>query len=179
MSKISSRYATALYESCKKTNQIEHALESLQALSDSLITNRKALVLLTSPLLTDQQKEEMIALAFGESLNSEIKNLMSILAKNNRLNEIHNILDSYKEIYSFDKGLVAGEVNSATELNEDEKTRITKAIEKKLASSVDLKFKVNPEMIGGIEARVGSYIFEDSIQSHMQKLNDFMMRRVQ
>ncbi len=54
-----------------------------------------------------------------------------------------------------------------------------KAIEKKLASTVELKFNVKPKMIGGIEARVGSYIFEDSIQSHMQKLNDFIMRRVQ
>ena len=27
--------------------------------------------------------------------------------------------------------------------------------------------------------RVGSYIFEDSIKSHMQKLNDFITRRVQ
>ncbi len=126
MSKVSSRYAIALYEACKRTNQVEHALESLQAMSDCLEKNPKVLTLLTSPLLTDLQKEEMIGKAFGDSLNTEIKNLFSLLAKNNRLNELPNILVSYKEKYSLDTGLISGEVHSAVELSDDEKTRIKK-----------------------------------------------------
>lgn len=179
MSTVSSRYATALYEATAQTKQEMQTLETLQALAESLEQNKEATALLSSPLLTEEQKTSILVQSLGSALTDELKNLIALLAKNNRLDQIPNIVEAFKQKFSAEKGIISGDVFSAVELSDDEKLKVKKSIEKKLAAIVELKFQVKPSMIGGIEARVGSFIFEDSVQSNMQKLNDFITRRVQ
>jgi F-type H+-transporting ATPase subunit delta len=102
-----------------------------------------------------------------------------LITKNNRISEIPTIAAAYKAKVAQEMGVESGTVCSASELNETEKTEVKALIEKKLAKKVELTFTVDPKMIGGIEAKVGSFIFEHSIKTHMQKLNDFITRRVQ
>ena len=90
-----------------------------------------------------------------------------------------HIVTAFEEKSSLDLGVISGVVRSAAELSVDEKESVKKMIEEKLSKKVELQFTVDSKMIGGIEAKVGSYIFENSIKSHMQKLNDFITRRVQ
>ena len=179
MSQLADRYATALFEVTKKKGNTEEVLGTLLALKESLLANKDVLEILTNPLISETEKEAVLKSAVGAGLNDELGTFFQLLSKNNRISNIPNIVTAFHEKVSLDQGLMSGVVRSATELSADEKAQVTQKIEKELSKKVELQFEVDPKMIGGIEAKVGSYIFENSIKSHMQKLNDFITRRVQ
>ncbi len=179
MSQLASRYATALFEVTQKNGITAETLDSLLALSSALESNPRVREALKAPLLTDKDKEEILNNALGGSPSREVETFIKLLAKNNRLNEIPLMAAAFENKVSTNKGIMKGTVSSATELSPDEKSRVQKMIENKLKTTVELSYQTKPEMIGGIEAKVGSYIFEDSVKSHMSKLNDFITRRVQ
>lgn len=179
MSQLAERYAIALFEVTKKKGNGQECLETLAALKESLLANKDILEILGTPLISDSEKEGVLKSAVGSAMNDELATFFQLIAKNNRLSELPQIITAYQNKAAEDMGLVSGSVRSATELTDQEKSEVKKMIEKELSTNVELNFVVDSTMIGGIEARVGSYIFEDSIKSHMQKLNDFITRRVQ
>lgn len=179
MSQLAERYATALYDVVKTKGNVQEVLETLEALKQSLLDNKDILEILNTPLISDNDKEAVLKSAVGSGLTDELATFFKLLAKNNRLGDIPTIVTALQARNSQELGVETGVVRSAVELSGEEKQRVQKSIETKLNKKVDLQYVVEPDMIGGIEAKVGSYIFEDNIKSHMQKLNDFITRRVQ
>lgn len=179
MSQLAERYATALFDVTNAKGNTNEVLETLEALKMSLEQNKDILEVLGTPLISDTEKEGVLKSAVGSGLNEELSTFFALLTKNNRLSEIPSIVTALQDRVASERGVESGTVRSATELTDAEKTNVKNLIEKKLSKKVTLEFAVDPKMIGGIEAKVGSYIFEDSIKTHMQKLNDFITRRVQ
>jgi F-type H+-transporting ATPase subunit delta len=179
MSQLAQRYASALYDVTKQKNNTSETMEVLQALRHSLNDNKQILNMLSTPLMTDKEKETVLKSAVGNQMNDEMATFFSLLTKNGRLDQIPLIAKAFEERVAKDMGVESGTVRSAIELTEQEKSEVKALIESKLAKKVDLTFTIDKAMIGGIEAKVGSYIFEHSIKTHMQKLNDFITRRVQ
>lgn len=179
MSQISERYATALYEVTQAKGNTSEVLATLKALKTSFEENKDVLEMLNAPLLSDTDKEAVLKSAIANAINDELSTFFSLLIKNNRLLLLPQIVQALEDKVAQEMGVESGTVRSATELTDSEKTEVQKLIEKKLSKKVDLSFVVDSKMIGGIEAKVGSYIFENSIKTHMQKLNDFITRRVQ
>ncbi len=179
MSQLSERYATALYDVTQKTGNTGEVLETLMALRESLAENKMIEEVLSTPLISDAEKEEILKKAVASSLTDELTTFFQLLTKNNRLSELPQIVTAYQEKVSAEMGIESGSVRSASELSDSEKSSVQSLIEKKLGKKVELEYSVDPKMVGGIEAKVGSYIFENSIKTHMQKLNDFITRRVQ
>lgn len=179
MSQLSERYALSLYEVCLEKKNVESTLDALSALAESLETHDDVNTVLTSPLVSNGDKVSILNSALKGHMSDELKTFIELLAKNNRVGSLPEIAKSFSEIVEKASGIMTGEVTSAVTLSDSEKTEIQKSIESKLGHKVQLKFNTNDKMIGGIEAKVGSYLFEDSIKSHMQKLNDYITRRVQ
>lgn len=179
MSLLAERYAIALYEVTKSKGTSQSCSDSLHELASALESNKDVLDLLSTPLISDNDKEAILKSALAGDNNQELETFLKLLTKNNRLSEIPQISKAFHDKALQEKNVISGKVQSAAELSDPEKNEIKNVIEKQLNSNVDLSFEVNPQIIGGIEAKVGSYIFEDSIKTHMQKLNDFITRRVQ
>lgn len=179
MSQLAERYSTALFEVLKDKNQISETLETLVALKESLNDNKQILEVLRAPLIDDGEKLAIIKNVFSEGMTKELETFFQLLSKNGRLADLPLVISKLEERVAKDQGVERGVVRSALELSDDEQKRIQSIIENKLSKKVELQFNVEANMIGGIEAKVGSYIFEDSVKSHMQKLNDFITRRVQ
>ena len=179
MSQLSERYASALYDVTKEKGNTQEVLEVLVELRQSLTENKGLLEIFNSPLMSDTEKQDVLKTAVGAGLNDELSTFFDLLTKNNRITEIPSIAKAFEEKVAGDLGVEKGTVCSAVELSDSEKTNVQKLIEEKLGKKVTLSYAVDEKMIGGIEAKVGSYIFEDSIKTHMQKLNDFITRRVQ
>ena len=179
MSQLSERYALALYEVTKAKGNTNTTLEILTALKMSLLENKEILEMLNTPLISDVDKVGVLKTAIGSGLNDEIGTFFQLVAKNNRVQELPQIIVALEEKVASEMGVESGTVRSAIELSPEEKNGVKSLIENKLSKKVELTYSVEKDMIGGIEAKVGSYIFEDSIKTHIQKLNDFITRRVQ
>ena len=150
----------------------------LNSLEEALRGSPEFSMFFSSPLIPSQDKLGVLKNTLGEEIFSGLEVFLKILDKNKRWPHLVEILGAFRKIFLKNQGLLRGQVRSAVELGDGEKALVKKQIEKNLSQNVDLIYKVDPQLMGGIEARVGSYLFEHSMSRHMAKLNDFVVRRM-
>ncbi|QBI19118.1 ATP synthase F1 subunit delta [Egibacter rhizosphaerae] len=59
------------------------------------------------------------------------------------------------------------EVRTATELSADQRERLTNALERATGKTVDLKVIVDPEVVGGLVARVGDTVIDGTVAKRL------------
>ncbi|MBY0314171.1 MAG: ATP synthase F1 subunit delta [Bdellovibrionales bacterium] len=177
MNQLVATYSSALYDLSKDEGKTNRLVEELDGLAP-IFQEKEIQQFFASPVTSAQDKEAVLLKALGDKLDKSIVDFLKILAKNNRLALVPEIINAFKETCAMNgKGVRRGEVSSATELSSSEKTSIQQSIEKKLGFPVSLDYKINTELVGGIEAKVGSYVISDSIKSGLTRMTESLKRR--
>ena len=101
-----------------------------------------------------------------------------MLARNDRFAVLPDLVSAFEKEIDASNNVTRGVVRSAIALGQDERSRIEKTVEEFLKKKVIMTYKVDPSVIGGLVAQVGSYTFDDSIQSHLTRMNEELKRRM-
>ena len=168
-------YANAFYEMASETGKANRFVEEIEGLAP-VFSEPEIIQFFKSPLFSAAEKEKAVEAALSTKLDAYLVDFIKLLARNGRIGFFTQIIEEFKENCSGGTSLKKGEVLSAAPLSDTEKKSLQDAIEKKLNFKVQLDFKTSPEIMGGFEARVGSYMIEDSLKSNLQKLNDSLKR---
>lgn len=177
MNQLVATYSSSLYDLSKDAGTTNRLVEELDALAP-IFKEKEVQQFFNSPITSALDKETALLKAIGDKVDKSILDFLKLLAKNNRLGLLPEIIEAFKESCAMSgKGLRRGEVSSATELSASEKSNLQQSIEKKLGFPVSLDFKINPELVGGIEAKVGSYVISDSLKSGITRMNESLKRR--
>ncbi len=168
-------YANAFFEMANEAGKANRFSEEIEAILP-LFRETEIVQFFKSPIFSSADKESVVEAALGGKADTDLVDFIKLLARNGRLGFLSQIIEEFRESCSGGKGLKKGEVFSAEELPESEKKSLQEAIEKKLNMKLQLEFKTSKEIMGGIEARVGGYIIEDSIKSNLKKLNESLKR---
>ena len=107
-----------------------------------------------------------------------LKNFMLLLGMKNRLSLFADIVTSYQSIADEAHGVTRGVVRSATVLAPDERKRIEELVGRATKKQVILTYKEDPSLLGGLIAEVGSFTFDDSLSSHLTRINEQLNRSV-
>jgi F-type H+-transporting ATPase subunit delta len=126
---------------------------------------------LLNPAVPVARKQAAVAeLATRLGTSSILAKLIALLAERHRLVLLPELLASYRERLLDYQQVVRAEVTTAVALQSDR----TQAIERGLAAltgrTVTLATKVDPEIIGGVVARIGSTVYDGSITTQLQKM---------
>ena len=111
----------------------------------------------------------------GVTMDAAMSDFIKLLAKNGRLHLFPEIIEQFKSSCAGQKG-VRGEIVVSDDMSAAEKENIQKAIEKKLGMNLQAEFKVDKSLRGGVEAKVGGYVIEDSLRSNLQKMGESLKR---
>jgi F-type H+-transporting ATPase subunit delta len=65
---------------------------------------------------------------------------------------------------------VRGEVISAAALDDGQLERLRAALARRTGSVVDLDVRVDPQLLGGVVARVGDHVFDGSLRTQLSQL---------
>jgi F-type H+-transporting ATPase subunit delta len=69
-------------------------------------------------------------------------------------------------------GRVSAEVTSARPLDPAQLSQITAALEKLSGKKVDVKRREDPELLGGVVAKVGDVVYDGSLRTQLRTLRD-------
>jgi len=106
-----------------------------------------------------------------------VANFVKILAKNNQIKSSESIAGKFNEIWNKKEGIVEAEVVSREKLNSGTKKEIERYIEKKYkAEKVEIKEKINPEVVGGAVIRVGDEVIDGSVSGQLKKLKSSLRK---
>lgn len=178
ISEVSRRYAKALIAVAKQKGQHDRVQKDMAAVATIFKTDAATQAYFTNPLITPEQKKAVIQNTFsGKGLLEEVYNLLLLLAEKNRLGGFEEISEAYQEQMDLEQGITRGSVKSAKALTDEAKKDLESKINKILNKKIILTYKEDPTLLGGVVAQVGGWTFDDSIETHLIKLNEELNRR--
>jgi len=176
---LAARYARALFNLAKEKNEQDTVHTQMRALCEAFTADAEISRFLESPVIRPSEKvkalEKLVA-----SINApeSLKNFVLLLGKKNRLGIFKEIVRAFEQITDESHGVTRGVVTSAAVLDPAERKRIETLVGKATKKQVILTYKEDPSLLGGLVAQVGSYTFDDSLMSHLNRINEQLNRSV-
>jgi len=169
---IAKKYATALYEIAKGQGQIEENKATLLGITSSL--GKRAYEAFSNPGITKKDKEAGIQRVFAGKLSKELINFFSLLIEKKRFVYLPEIAKEFTDLYDKNHGLKAAEIQSAFSLSEDQKKKITDALEKKYKSRFRVNFSVEAALLGGMVICVDTEMYDGSLQNRLVEIGNLL-----
>jgi F-type H+-transporting ATPase subunit delta len=178
VSEVSRRYAKALMALAKQKGQHLRARAEVDAIAKMFKADANVRSYFTNPLISHEQKKAVVQTTFGDKgLLEEVYNLMQLLVAKNRIGAFEEIAAAYDEQMDLEEGITRGSVKSAKPLTDAAKKDLEDRIHKILNKKIILTYKEDSTLLGGVVADVGGWTFDDSIETHLTKMNEDLNRR--
>jgi len=162
-------YARAVFEMAENSGKLSEWSDMLGFMS-GVANNEQVVELLASPKMAKQSgADAFIELADGQ-LNDEAKNLVSMLAENNRLSLLPEMSAIYEVLKDEAEGSVEAIVTAAKKLTQDEEKSISDALGKRLGRKVKLKVSVDDALLGGAIIQAGDLVIDGSLKGRLSKM---------
>jgi len=176
MSVAANRYAKALLDVLYPASA-ELGLEQLVKFSALLSSESQMRQLFENPTIAAERRKAVFnGIADSLSYEAHIRNFLNLLIERNRLDLLSNIVTAYQKLLDEKLGIVRAQVTSASPLDAAQQKSIATKLEQVTGKQVRVELAVDPALIGGVVARVGSTIYDGSIR---QQLQVFKQRLIQ
>lgn len=96
-------------------------------------------------------------------------NVVGLLIRNHRINQMGSIVSALSAMIRTATNTVAAEVRAAHEPTPAEVESLRKTLETKFGQKVEIDVTVDPTLLGGFVARVGSEIYDASVSGKIEK----------
>ncbi len=178
VSELANRYARAIFEvSAENTNQV-NVLNELRVIREVFEKNDDLMAWTRSAGMGREQRLQITTKTFSSvKTTDEVKNLMMVLAEKNRLYLLPEIEAGFQDRIDEANGVTRGNVKSSVALDQGDRNKIEQMVEKAVGKKVILSYSVDPSIVGGLVAQVGSFTFDDSIVSHLRRMSEALKRR--
>ncbi|MBI3894963.1 MAG: ATP synthase F1 subunit delta [Acidobacteria bacterium] len=176
-SAIALRYARALVDvvtgpAATQAGQEPRAIAAqLSEFADLLKRNGELQIIFSTPAVSTVKKQAVLSkLAADLSLAPLTKNFLNVVIQHGRMNWLLDITEAFTILLDERLGIVVAEVTTARPLADDERQGLATALESKMGKQVRIKLALDPTLIGGVTARVGSTIYDGSVRGQLERL---------
>ena len=178
VSEVARRYAKALLAVTKQKGTHAKALTELQAVTTVLNGDAAIKAYFSNPTVSADQKAQALKTAFAsKGISEEVINTLVLLAEKNRSEIVEQVSLAFQGLLDIEEGVTRGVVRSAQPLSADAQKTLETKISGILKKKIVLTFEQDAKLLGGVVANVGGWTFDDSIDTHLNKLNEELNRR--
>ena len=166
------RYARALLDVALKEHADPSVIDGQLATLASLFNEHEGLrKSLLNPAVPKPRKRAVVAEIIARiGVLPIVSKTLLLMADNDRLALIPDLAESFRQRLLDLRNIVRAEVTTAAALPSERLADIQRSLAVATGRTVDLTAKVDPAIVGGIVARVGSTVFDGSVVSHLQRL---------
>jgi len=173
------RYAKALFDVALGEKIDLEAVEQQLAAFVELQTTHELLgkVLLNPAVPAPRKRAAMVALVKSAGSLPVVGKLLVLLAERDRLVILPDLLAAYRDRLLEYQKIVRAEVTTATRLEPGRSAAIEKSLAKATGKTVRLSMHVDPNIIGGLVARVGDTVYDASISRQLERIKQRLEER--
>ena len=170
---LARRYAKALMQLGEEQKNYEKVGQELRHLAKAMATSAELATTLSNPVFPrDDRRKVLEALLLKIGASVTVKNFSLLLLDRERVSAIPAISRELDVMIDERVGRIAAEVTSATLLNPSQEADIRKQLEKLSGKKVDMKVAQNPELLGGVVAKLGDVVYDGSLRTQLQQIRD-------
>jgi len=130
---------------------------------------------LANPLWSDDDKTDVLhksAKLLG--LSNDTKNCLQLVVENRRISDLTLILEEFDDLYYAKADVAEVVVESANKISKPQSDKLQKVLEKLLAKKVVVDYRLNSAILGGLRIKSGSKMFDNSLVSKLNYLENIM-----
>lgn len=166
------RYARALLDVALKEQADLSLIDSQLADFAALVTShddlRKALL---NPAVPAPRKRAAVSELVAQArLQPILAKTLVLLAERDRLAILPDVVEAFRQRLMDLRNIVRAEVTTATPLTPENLQAIQRSLAVATGRTVDLSARVDPSIVGGMVARVGSTVYDGSVVNHLQRI---------
>lgn len=169
---LARRYAKALLELAQEAgvaDVIGTQLDGLVALS--LQDDATLLGVMSNPGITESERKAVLGAVLARlSLHPTLVNFVRLVLDKNRYGALPDMAREYRALADAASNRVRATVTTATPASAALQAEFTAALAAATGKTVVLDAKVDPAILGGVIARVGSRVFDASLSTRLDNL---------
>lgn len=162
------RYAQAVFEIALEKKELERWQSDLQkvvaAVSDEIF-----LAALESPKIKLDDKSKLLSKQLGK-INPLAMNMIKLLIERGGIGMIGEIADEFQRLLDSYRGIQTADITTAVPLDNKDKKKLAENLGRLLDMKIEIRSEVDPEIIGGIVARVGGKLLDGSTRTKLAAL---------
>jgi F-type H+-transporting ATPase subunit delta len=171
---VARRYSAALFDVVRRTNAIDRTEQELNGLRDLVARHDDLRRVFETPIVPAPKKRAVVdaVLAASGDVSGEVRRLLEMLADRDRLIALPAIAAAFTERAMQSRHVVAAEVTTAVPLAAEKRASLADALGRATGGAVTMTEKVDPSIIGGVIAKVGSVVFDGSVTRQLARMRD-------
>lgn len=178
-SAVVNRYANALVDVVVSPSAgIDPALavQQLRAFLAAVQSAPELRIVLASPAVSMARKRAVVRrVAEALELERVVRNFLLVLTDHRRAGAIAEMVEAFDVLLDERLGFVRAEVHSAFELSQAQRESLSQVLAELARSKVRMHFSVDPELIGGVTAHLGSKVFDGSVRGRLSKMRERLL----
>ena len=166
------RYARALFDVARAERlDLDRIGEELLGLAALLSENPALHRVLANPAIPAARKRGVIEQLLSQSpVTAALSRLLLLLADRDRLILVPDLAEAYRERLMEHQQVVRAEVTTAMVLPPDRVDALQQGLAQTTGRQVQLEVRVDPSIVGGAVARIGSTVYDGSVTTQLEKL---------
>jgi F-type H+-transporting ATPase subunit delta len=173
---VAQRYARALLSSAADDNIIDLVGKDLEVMAQLIDHSTELKNLIQNPMFLSQERGAVV-LDLATKLGAQALTLtfIKLLTQKGRLAVLAHIAGAYLRLADEHSGRVRANVRSTAPLLPDQLKRLSDALKKRTGKDIVLENQVDPDLLGGVVARVGDTVFDSSVRSHLTRIRNSIL----
>jgi F-type H+-transporting ATPase subunit delta len=165
------RYAEAVFEVARETGDYDQWLRAFDTINQ-VLAEPIAHEVFVNPAVPSEEKWAALERIFADQ-PEQVRNLLHILADRDRLGDAGQIALALRELVNQERGVIMAEVTTAVPLDAELAQSVAERLGRYLRhdpTRLTIERRVDPSIIGGVVARIGDTVIDDSIRSRIERL---------
>jgi len=123
------------------------------------------------PLLAPSQKALALDAVLASAGSSAIvRRFFGVVASAARLDLVYDLADAFNELVDERMGVVEASVQTAQPLSAPQTAALQEALARRTGKTVKLTWRLDPSMLGGVKAQIGSIVYDASLKGQLRLL---------
>jgi F-type H+-transporting ATPase subunit delta len=174
---VARRYAKALFSLAVESERVEAWSEALGSLARILSDAPDVAEVLANRVHTREERRAIAQkLVEALKLDREPANMLYLLADRNRLDRTTDVLQAFGDLADAHLGRLRARLSSAVPIDPDALDAMAGKLSDITRATVLLERSIEPELLGGVVAQVGSLVYDGSVRTQLENLKKSLKR---
>jgi F-type H+-transporting ATPase subunit delta len=172
------RYARAYAEVVLKQKQNpEKSVSELEQFAALMAESRELRNVLQNPAVDKGQRVKLLdAIVSRMGASHLLRNFLAVLTDHRRIGNMNELVEEFKRELDRRMGIAEAKVSATRELSAAEKSALEKQLAELTGKVVRATYSEDNSLLGGVLVRVGSTIYDGSVQGRLQRMRQELAR---
>jgi F-type H+-transporting ATPase subunit delta len=173
--RVSKRYASALFAAAQKTAAVDVVQKDLDMLAGHWQSIPQLRQAMESPLLPDDKKLALIDKLFGKEVSPLTRSFLKVLVEKDRETILVHVQQEFRLQADSARGLLRAQASVAEPLDDTQQKALVAGLQKRTGKTIALEVNVDPGILGGVVVRLQDTVIDGSVRGSLERIREQML----